>query len=167
MTETCLKHLSFDALGGRSADDDKQLGTGLDNSPFLMYAAHKRGDHALEEQKGHGGHNLDVPRRPRSHCVPRPENVSAETKVDLVQPKHLREFGTLRGQELSAWCTFRRFDSRVAVRLMLSILSLGNSPLHRAAMMGHGDVARLLVERGASIDIACSRYDSTPLRVAA
>jgi len=37
------------------------------------------------------------------------------------------------------------------------------TPLHHAALAGHAEVVRLLVERGARLDIADTIYDGTPL----
>jgi ankyrin repeat protein len=38
-----------------------------------------------------------------------------------------------------------------------------STPLHQAALAGHEAVVRLLVERGARLDIKDRIYDSTPL----
>ncbi|KAL1797076.1 hypothetical protein ACET3X_005616 [Alternaria dauci] len=168
ITKTCLKYLTFDALGTAVCKTDQEIETRLYENPFLLYAAQYWGEHARGEVEKlltdtilsflHDEDRLTC--CVQIMCVP-------EHRYSGYSQMFPRQFGILWVTASFGLVHISRIKLQSGGNVSAVDSLRGHSPLHRAALAGHLDVAKLLIDHGSSVDAQCARSGFTPLRVAA
>lgn len=168
ITKTCLKYLTFDALGTAVCKTDRQMEARLLEHPFLLYAAQFWGEHARGEVEKlltdtilsflHDENRLIC--CVQIMCIP-------EHRYSGYSQMFPREFDVLWVTASFGLAHISQIKLQSGGNVSAADSLRGHSPLHRAALAGHLNVAKLLIDNGSSIDVQCAHSGFTPLRVAA
>lgn len=163
---TCLTYLSFDNFREGYCETYEALESLLEENPLLDYAARHWADHAREV--------TEVVMESARKFLKEKTRTSLAFQVMVIHSRRYPPYSQnpskdMLGLHLCAYLglhgvTLRMLEMPLKVDV---VESSGRTPLSWAAEQGHEAVARLLLDKGATVDAADTKSGQTPLSWAA
>ncbi|KIV85881.1 hypothetical protein PV11_01533 [Exophiala sideris] len=172
MTRTCLHYISLDPVKSLPTKNRNDFAAGIEDLPFLTYAALEWGHHAYST-RAKDIRDLALPVLSDHHALLTIARVRDHQSPDFRKWKERAwEWATSHGAGISLASAFgltqlvqlliheNKYDLRLDARNLY-----GSTPLHEAAFNGHDSVAELLLEHGANL-LDTNYGSATPLYLA-